>query len=140
MKKIIQLLKSKKGDGYIDVVVSVLVYMMLIVVALNVFQFFILKQDIDYIAKELIEVATANGSTSGEVDLRYYELCKETGIYPSYSFEGSIYMSGSNHKVQLGDTIAVKVIYTSFIKGIGAFKVPVSMTASYSGLSKYYWK
>jgi hypothetical protein len=140
MKRIKQFLKSKKGDGYIDVVVAVLVSMMLIVIALNVFQFFVLKQDIDYFAKELIETATANGSTMGEVNHRYYELCDETGIYPGYSFSESDYMSGSYYKVQLGDTITVKLTYTTYVKGVGVFKIPVTLTASYSGLSKYYWK
>lgn len=83
MKK---LMKSKRGDGYIDVVIAVLVSMMLLVMALNIFSFFTLKQDLDYFTKEMLEVATAEGRTNGEVYTRYYELADETGIYPSYDY------------------------------------------------------
>jgi len=137
MKKLI---KSKRGDGYIDVVVAVLVSMMLLVMALNIFSFFTLKQDMDYFGKEMIEVATANGNTMGDVNYRYYELVDETGIYPSYSFYGSEYYNGSYNKVQLGDTIKITMRYTTYVKGFGIFQIPVTLTVVHSGLSEHYWK
>lgn len=79
-------LKSKRGDGYIDVVVGVLVSMMLIVLALNVLSFFTLHQDLDYFAKEMIEAACADGQTGGEAVRRAEELSEELGISPSYSW------------------------------------------------------
>ena len=48
MKK---LFKSKRGEMFIDVAVMVLCAMMLIVLALNTFSFFIIKQDLDHYAK-----------------------------------------------------------------------------------------
>jgi hypothetical protein len=66
---------------YIDVVISILVAMMIVLI-LNIFSFMTLKQDMDYFAKEMINCASANGTTSGKVSARYYELMTETGIAP----------------------------------------------------------
>lgn len=52
MKKII---KSKKGEGYIDVVIGIFAMMMVLVVVLNIFQFMTLKQDLDEIAVSLLK-------------------------------------------------------------------------------------
>ena len=71
------LLKNKRGEGYIDTVVCVLAAMMVIVLAINVFSFLTLKQDLDYFAKEMIDVSTTYGRTSGEANTRYTELCAE---------------------------------------------------------------
>ncbi|MEG0834860.1 MAG: DUF4320 family protein [Christensenellaceae bacterium] len=133
-------LKNNRGDGYIDVVVAVLVAMMLIVLALNVFSFLTVKQDMDYFAKEIIEVATANGSTAGDVNQRYYELAYETGISPGYDFSGSEFYNNSRNKVQLGDKIKITMRYSTYVKGFGIFRIPVSMTVVHSGLSEKYWK
>ena len=44
----IKTLKNKRGENYIDTVVGVVAAMMVIVVALNIFSFLTLKQDLDY--------------------------------------------------------------------------------------------
>lgn len=131
---------GRHGDGYIDVVVAVLVSMMLIIVSLNVFSFFTVKQDLDYFGKELLEVACAQGKTSGDVNYRYYELCDETGLHPAYSFSGSEFISNSYYKVQLGDRMKITMYYRTYVKGFGIFEIPVTLTVVHSGLSEYYWK
>ena len=60
-EKIIKSLRSKKGESYIDTVIMVVVAIMSIVLALNVFSYFSLKQDIDYIASEVAERAALEG-------------------------------------------------------------------------------
>ena len=57
-------MKNRRGEGYIDTVVEVLVFTMLLVLVLNVFQFLALKQNMDYFAKELITTAAVSGRTS----------------------------------------------------------------------------
>jgi len=129
------LIKSKRGDGYIDVVISVLVAMMMIVLVLNVFSFLTLKQDMDYFAKEMITCAAANGTTTGRVNTRYYELVSETGITPAVVWN-TTYFNASQRTVQLGDTIQVTLTMSSS----GIFKIPITLTATHSGLSQKYWK
>ena len=137
MKK---LLKSRQGDGYIDVVVGVLVSMMLIVLAFNVFSFFTLHQDLDYFAKEMIEAACADGQTGGEAVRRAEELSEELGITPSYSWNAEYMTPVSARRVQLGDSMSIRVQYTAYVQGLGIFRIPVTMTVTHSGLSERYWK
>ena len=131
-------LKNKRGEGYIGVVISVLVSMMIIVLALNVFSFLTLKQDMDYFAKEMLEAATTNGSTVGNTTNRYYELAEETGLYPIYSWTANYYDFYGH--VQLGNTIKITLTYHSYVKGFGVFKIPITLTVNQSGLSQKYWK
>ncbi len=56
-----KLLRNKRGENYIDTVVGVVAAMMVIVVALNIFSFLTLKQDLDYYAKEMVEVCCSYG-------------------------------------------------------------------------------
>ena len=139
MKKIKSLMKNKRGDGYIDVVISVLVIMMMIVLALNVFSFLTLKQDMDYFAKEMINCAAANGTTTGRVNTRYNELVTETGISPTVTWN-TTYFNSSQQTVQLGDTIQVTLTVSSRVQGLGVFSIPVTLTAKHSGISQKYHK
>ena len=86
MKKFI---KSKKGEGYIDVVIGIFAMMMVLVVVLNIFQFMTLKQDLDEISGQLIETATFNGCFDSEFD---------EGNYSSFIFLSYI---EHHHKNQL---------------------------------------
>jgi hypothetical protein len=132
-------MRSKRGYGYIDVVVFLLVSMMIIVLALNIFSFLTIKQDMDYFAKEMIDSATVNGCTTGETITRYNELADETGIHPSYSWTANYYNS-AYQRVQLGDTIKITLTYSTNVQGFGVFQIPITLTATHSGLSQNYWK
>ena len=134
-----RLYKCNRGEGYIDVVISVLVAMMLIVLILNVFSFMTLKQNMDYFAKEMINCAAANGTTTGRVNTRYDELVEETGIAPGVSWN-TVYFNASQRTVQLGDTIQVTLTLRSYVRGLGVISVPVTLTAKHSGISQKYWK
>lgn len=137
--KLINIIKSKKGEAYIDVVVSVLVSMMVIILALNVFEFLTIKQDMDYYAKEMITAATVTGKTTGEVTERFEELTEDTGLNPDIMWTADYY-NESLKTVQLGDTIKVTITYNTYVKGFGAIKIPITLTAVHSGLSQKYWK
>ena len=43
-------------------------------------------------------------------------------------------------RVQLGDRMWVKVSVDTYIKGLGVFKIPVTVSVKKSGLSEKYWK
>lgn len=137
MKKI---LINKRGEGYIDTVVCVLAAMMVIVLALNVFSFLTMKQDLDYFAKEMIDVATTYGRTNEQATDRYNELCDEMGFTPTVNYSGTDYYNSRNGTVQLGETITVTITYKTYMQGFGAFKIPITLTAKHSGLSQKYWK
>ena len=134
------LLKSRRGDGYIDVVVAVLVSMMLLVLSLNIFSFFTLHQDLDYYAKEMITAACADGRTNGEANARAAELKEELGITPAYVWSAQYMSPTSSRRVQLGDSMSITVRYTTYVRGVGIFKIPVTLSVTHSGLSEKYWK
>lgn len=132
-------LKNNRGDGYIDIVIAVLISMMVLVLSLNVFSFLTVKQDMDYFAKEMLDTATSNGSVRIDTSKRYNELCLDTGLSPDISWDADFY-NLSDGTVQLGDTITVTVTYKTFLKGFGSIKIPITLTARQSGLSQKYWK
>ena len=57
MKKII----NRRGEGYVDVAVAVLVISFLIILIVSVFGAVSQKQNLKYMCSELVEVAVVNG-------------------------------------------------------------------------------
>ena len=135
-----RILKNRRGDTYFDTVVLVVAAVMVIVLAINIFSFLALKQDLDYYAKEMVEVSCAYGKTGGEVQDRNEELAEQLGLDAEVSFEGTDYFNASKRTVQYGEPVNVTVTYRTYVKGLGAFRIPVTLTAKHSGLSRIYWK
>ena len=135
-----QLCKSKRGEMFVDVAVMILCSVMIIVLALNTFRFFAIKQDLDYYAKEMIRSATVEGRINATATLmRRDRLSKETGLHPSITWNAN-YFNSTQRTVQLGDTIEVTLTYQTTFEGFGIFSMPVTLTAKHSGLSQRYWK
>ena len=139
-KNVLDAVRNNRGEGYIDTVVGVVASMMIIVIALNIFSFLTIKQDLDYYAKEMIEVCASTGKTGIEATERATELDDEVGFSPTVSYTGTEYFNTSNKTVQYGELIVVTVTYHTTVKGLGVFEIPVTLTAKHSGLSRRYWK
>ena len=140
----IKTIKSTKGESYFDTVISLLVIMIVVVFAINVFSFLTLKMDMDYFAREMVDVASVYGtidhiSADSEVYSRYNELVADVGINPTCTWEAD-YFSEIGKKVQYGDTIRLTLTYNTQIGGVGLFDTPITLTTTYSGLSQMYWK
>ena len=78
MKK---LLRAKRGEGYVDMCVGVVVFVMILVIAVNIFSFITLRIEMDQIADDLIEAATYAGcfdddfwNADGDMLDQYYEV------------------------------------------------------------------
>lgn len=134
-----KLLCSRKGEGYIDTCVSVIVFVMILVVAINVFSFITLKTEMDEICDELIETATYTGEFGSRFWDRDSELLDKYYYYDIDPTAEKFYNS-SYQRVQLGDTMSVEISVTTYLKGLGVFKIPVTVTVSKSGISEKYWK
>ena len=133
-------IRNKRGENYIDTVVGVVAAMMVIVIALNIFSFLTLKQNLDYYAKEMVEVCCSYGKTCDEVQDRDEELSAELGLDPDLSFDGTEYFNVTKRTVQYGEVIVVELTYRTYVRGLGVFRIPVTLTAKHSGLSRRYWK
>lgn len=132
-------LRTKRAEGYVDVAVAVLVVSFLLVLLVSVFGLVSKKQDLRYMASELIDTATVSGSVGQEVQKRYAQLCEETGLHPSVNWIAAYYDAATG-KVQLGDVISVSLETETSILGFGGVLFPVKLTATASGLSEIYWK
>ena len=133
-----KIFSSKKGEGYVDICIATVIFVMLTVIALNIFSFISLKNDMDQIADNLIIAATHSGEFGedfSDVDMDmiatyfYYEL--------DYGAE-EFFTSGE--KVQLGDRMWVEIWVDTSIKGLGIFEIPVTVKVKRFGISEAYWK
>ena len=134
-----KILSSRKGEGYIDVCIGIVVFVMILILAINIFNFITLKVEMDQIADDLIEVATYTGEFGEDfwwADV--YNLEK----YFMYDLEcdADEYFNVDYRRVQLGTRMSVTVSYDTYIKGLGIFKIPITVTVTKSGLSERYWK
>ena len=125
--KMKRIMKSTRGEGYIDLAVAVLVLVFVLVIAISLWSAITLKQDMRYMCEELIATATSTGKVGEEVEQRFAELCEETGITPG-------------KQVQLGEIIACTLTHEITLQGFGTFTLPFSVTVTQSGLSRVYWK
>ena len=128
-------LREKRGEGYIDIAVGILCLMLVIALAVSLFPVFMVKQQLNRFADEIVRQAEIVGSTS--VNRRIEELREETGLDPEIYWDCD-YFEGS--KVQLNGDIAVTLtcrINLGFFQ-FGSF--PVEIRARASGKSEVYYK
>lgn len=127
-------LKSRRGEGYIDVCVLVLCAMLVIALAVTVFPVYIAKQQIDTFATELVREAEITGRVGSETSRREQALREQTGLDPQVSWSRS-------GRIQLNQEITVTVTYRTNIGlwgGFGSF--PITLRSDASGKSEVYWK
>lgn len=129
-----KILKSRRGEGYIDVCVLVLCAMLVIALAVKVFPVYIAKQQIDTFATELIREAEIAGRVGSETNRREQALREQTGLDPDISWSRS-------GRVQLNQEVTVTVTYQTNIGLFGGFgSFPITLRADASGKSEVYWK
>lgn len=132
-----RLLKSKKGEGYVDVAITIMIVAFVLVFVVNMVSLVALNQNLKTISDQLVEYASQHGTIA--IDAYAQRLSEKTGIDFSYSFEGSelYYATG---QVQLGDTIQCTVTHSLSFLGFGSAIHGVELRASASGISRVYWK
>ena len=129
-----RILKSERGEGYIDVAVLVLCAMLVIAFAVRVFPVYIAKQQVDTFATELIREAEIAGRVGAETNLQEQLLRERTGLTPTVTWS-------KTGNIQLNQEVTVTVTYQSNIglfAGFGSF--PITLRADASGKSEVYWK
>ena len=134
-----KIMKSKNGEGYVDMCVGVIVFVMILVIAINIFSFITLRIEMDQIADELLEAATYNGCFNDEFWARDTDMLDEYYYY-NIDYGADEYFNSTYHRVQLGHVMWVEISVETEIKGLGIFKIPVTRTVHRSGLSQKYWK
>ena len=130
----LKLLRSRRGEGYIDVAVLVLCVMLVIAVAVSVLPVFVTKNQLDTYAAELCREAEIAGRVGSETTLRAQVLSEKTGLSPNISWS-------KTGRLQLNEEFTVTVtmqVDLGLFGGFGSF--PVTLKAQVSGKSEVYWK
>lgn len=144
-----RILKSRKGESYIDTVVGLFVLLAVVALALNLYSFFTLKQDVDEISEQLIEVAAYNGSFSDAFNSRADQLRNQFNLdfevsvsaYQNPNLTDTVWFNSSEKKVNHGQIMEVTVTTEGEILGLGRFvNIPVHVKSVRTGLSRHYWK
>lgn len=134
-----KILKNKRGEGYVDMCVGVVVFVMILVIAINIFSFITLRIEMDQIADELLETATYNGCFGDAFWKRDSDLLDQYYYY-DIDYSADEYFNTIYNRVQLGHVMNVTVSVDTYVKGLGVFKIPVTLSVTRSGLSQKYWK
>ena len=134
-----KLIKSKHGEGYVDMCVGVVVFVMVLVIAINIFSFITLRIELDQICDELIESATYDGCFGSTFNTTDRNMLDDYYYY-DLDWGADKFFNTAYSRVQLGDRMWVKVSVDTYIKGLGVFKIPVTVSVKKSGLSEKYWK
>lgn len=137
-KKLVKLLASKKGEGYIDTIVLVLVVTLFLAFILNTLPIFIAKFQLNYFANEIVRVAERTGRTGVEVTEKIDDLKENTGLDPTITWTTN-YISSTNH-IQINEDITAII---SIDKDLGFFtfgSFPITLKSKAIGNSEVYWK
>ncbi|BAL01687.1 hypothetical protein OBV_44880 [Oscillibacter valericigenes Sjm18-20] len=130
----LKLLKSKRGEGYIDVCVLVLCAMLVIALAVQVLPVFIAKNQLDTYATELCREAEISGRVGSETSRRAAVLTEQTGLSPRISWSKA-------GNIQLNQEITVTLTLDKNIGLFGGFgSFPITLRSEASGKSEVYHK
>ena len=130
---------SKKAEGYIDVCVGIVALLSVLVLTLNIYSFLTLRQDLDEISEQLIEVATDTGCFGDAFNERADAL-REQLLDFTVETDADSWYNAAYKRVQLGKTMRVTVSVRTTLAGLGVFRIPITATSSRSGISEQYWK
>ncbi|MDN8588138.1 DUF4320 family protein [Paenibacillus sp. 11B] len=128
------ILRSKRGEGYVDVVVLVLAAMLCVALAIKVFPVFVVKNQLDTFAAELVREAEISGRVGNETNWRASELQTQTGLYPTIAWSRT-------GEIQINEEVTVTLKTTVNIGLFGDFgSFPIELSARAQGKSEVYWK
>jgi hypothetical protein len=131
---VLKRLRSRRGEGYIDIAVLVLCAMLVIAFAVKLFPVYIEKNQLDSFATELCREAEISGRVGTETDARARELEEQTGLHPSVDWS-------KTGKIPLDQEFTVTVSAQANIGLFGGFgSFPINLEGKANGKSEIYWK
>ena len=134
MSKIRYLLKNKRGEGYVDVIVLVLCAVLVLALAMRVLPVFIQKQQLDTFATELVREAEVSGRVGSETSRRAAILSEQTGLWPDIEWSAT-------GRIQLNHEVTVTLTMDTNIGLFGEFaSFPITLRSQATGKSEVYWK
>ncbi|MCL2189153.1 MAG: DUF4320 family protein [Defluviitaleaceae bacterium] len=128
-----KLLKSNRAEGYIDVVITVLVIMLFVALAVHVFPVFIAKHQLDTFAAELVREAEISGRVGAETNARATQLRNTLGISPDISWSRT-----GNIQIDTEVTLTLTLQHDIGFFNFGSF--PITLISRAIGKSEVFWR
>ena len=129
----LKVLKSNRGNVIIGASGMLLLTVMILALALNVFPAFIAKQQLDTYASELCRTAELAGEVGTETSEKEQSLSEQTGLHPDVTWS-------KTGKIQLDEKITLKCTIVKDIGFANFGSFPVTLKAIQEGRSEVYWK
>lgn len=134
LKRLHCILKDRRAEGYVDVIVLVLCAVIVLALALKVLPVFVAKQQLDTFATELVREAEVTGRVGSETTRRASVLREKTGINPDISWS-------TGGRIQLNEEVTVTLTLRKNIGLFGDFgSFPITLRSQATGKSEVYWK
>jgi len=130
---LLKILKSRRGEGYVDIIVIVLCIMLFVALAVKVFPVFIAKNQLDTFATELIREAEIAGRVGSETTAKANQLKTQVGIDPTISWSRT-----GNFQLNTEVTVTLTLRHDIGFFNFGSF--PITLTSKATGKSEVYWK
>lgn len=111
LKRFRGIVKNRRAEGYIDVVVLVLCAVLMLALAIRILPVFVAKQQLDTFATELVREAEVTGRVGSETSRRAAVLREKTGIDPDISWS-------TGGRIQLNEEVTVTL---TLRRNIGLF-------------------
>ena len=133
-------LKEKKGSGeLVACVAAMLTILALVVICISGFKLINKYTTLNTFGDQYIRTVAQEGCTNDDrITKRYTELSGFTGLSPAVTFDAD-YMSGSETRVQYGDTMKMKLTLNTELSACG-INIPVTLTITKAAQSEQYWK
>jgi len=129
----LKILKSRSGEGYVDIIVIVLCIMLFVALAVKVFPVFIAKNQLDTFAAELVREAEIAGRVGSETTAKANQLKTQVGIDPAISWSKT-----GNFQLNTEVTVTLTLRHDIGFFNFGSF--PITLTSKATGKSEVYWK
>jgi hypothetical protein len=128
-----KVLRDKRGEGYIDAIVVVLVALLVIALAIKVLPVFVMKNELNTFANELARVAEIEGRIGSATTAKANELKATMEMDPTITWSTS-------GRVQLNEAFEVTVAMEVDIGFFELGSFPITLTAKATGRSEVYYK
>lgn len=129
----LKIINSRRGEGYVDIIVIVLCIMLFVALAVKVFPVFIAKNQLDTFAAELIREAEIAGRVGSETTAKANQLKTQVGIDPTISWSRT-----GNFQLNTEVTVTLTLRHDIGFFNFGSF--PITLTSKATGKSEVYWK
>lgn len=145
MKPFVRRLCLKRGEAYLDTIISIFVIMIVIAMALTLFPVFMQKYQLDMAAEDIARMISVSGQTSAidveAISADYNIELDDVTITIDDTARTALLPDGSGRKIQLSDGFKV-TLTTHRTVGVGGVvsEIDIPLTSVARGRSEVYWK